>query len=306
VLSETGHPDEALKSYRRAVVILDQLVHDHPTVSKFQNDLADTYYSIGNRLNDASRYSEALISYRLALEIQERLVRDHPAVNVYQNYLAATRNNIGNVLNATGDPTRALKSYRLALEIRERLARDNPTVHSYQGTLGIVLSNIAEIEMIQGRWRDAREHLERATERQGAALAAMPHIRLYRERLVTALLRLWTVCRAINEPAEADRVAIDAVRVVRGGAEPAQGDPGGLYSTSCGLALCIAPAPPEQRPALADEAVQMLKHAIAAGWDNAQLTSRDPDLAPLHERQDFRRLLAELFDRGFPADPLAR
>jgi hypothetical protein len=32
---------------------------------------------------------------------------------------------------------------------------------------------------------------------------------------------------------------------------------------------------------------------------------RDPGLAPLRDRDDFRRLLAELFDRGFPADPFA-
>ena len=303
VLSETGHPDEALKSYRRAVVILDQLVHDRPTVSKFQNDLADTYYSIGNRLNDASRYSEALISYRLALEIQERLARDHPAVNVYQNYLAATRNNIGNVLNATGDPTQALKSYRLALEIRERLARDNPSVHSYQGTLGIALRNIAEIEMSQGRWRDAREHLERATERQRGALAAMPHIRLYRERLITTLVDLSKVWRALDKPAEADRVAVEVMRVAREGAELAQRNPGDLYSAACGLALCVGPAPPEQRQALADEAAEMLKQAVAAGWNNAQLTNRDPDLASLHDRDDYRSLVAELFDRSFPAEP---
>ena len=62
----------------------------------------------------------------------------------------------------------------------------------------------------------------------------------------------------------------------------------------------------DQRPALEAEAVQLLKQAIAAGWSNAQQTSRDPDLAPLRDRDDFRRLLAELFDKGFPADPFAK
>jgi eukaryotic-like serine/threonine-protein kinase len=57
--------------------------------------------------------------------------------------------------------------------------------------------------------------------------------------------------------------------------------------------------------ALGAEAVQALKQAIAAGWNDAQHTSRDPNLAPLRDRDDFRRLLAELFDRGFPADPFA-
>jgi hypothetical protein len=33
--------------------------------------------------------------------------------------------------------------------------------------------------------------------------------------------------------------------------------------------------------------------------------TQDPDLDPLRHRADFRRLLAELFDRDFPADPFA-
>jgi hypothetical protein len=35
-------------------------------------------------------------------------------------------------------------------------------------------------------------------------------------------------------------------------------------------------------------------------------TNSDADLAPLREREDFCRLLADLFDSGFPADPFAR
>jgi hypothetical protein len=62
----------------------------------------------------------------------------------------------------------------------------------------------------------------------------------------------------------------------------------------------------EQRQALAADAVQRLKEAMAAGWNDAGKTNSDPDLAPLRDREDFSRLLADLFDRGFPADPFAR
>jgi hypothetical protein len=51
-----------------------------------------------------------------------------------------------------------------------------------------------------------------------------------------------------------------------------------------------------------------LRKAVAAGWKTprhvAQMT-RDPDLDALRHRPDFRRLLAELCDRGFPTDPFA-
>ena len=59
--------------------------------------------------------------------------------------------------------------------------------------------------------------------------------------------------------------------------------------------------------------------ALLARGDEVVGLSRDParaartnptvswhPWAPLHERPDFRALLAELFDRGFPVDPFAR
>jgi hypothetical protein len=60
------------------------------------------------------------------------------------------------------------------------------------------------------------------------------------------------------------------------------------------------------RTQYADEAMAMLHSAVAAGWSSAERTARDPDLLPLRDRADFRRLLAELFDRSFPKDPFAR
>jgi len=58
--------------------------------------------------------------------------------------------------------------------------------------------------------------------------------------------------------------------------------------------------------ALAAEAVQVLKQAVTAGWSDAKHMNRNPALYPLHDRADFRRLMAEMFDRGFPANPFAR
>jgi hypothetical protein len=80
-----------------------------------------------------------------------------------------------------------------------------------------------------------------------------------------------------------------------------------LYSTACNLALCGPLAKDENEgKQYADEAMVMLRAAVVSGWANAEWTAHDPDLIPLHTRADFRRLLAELFDRGFPEDPFAR
>ena len=65
----------------------------------------------------------------------------------------------------------------------------------------------------------------------------------------------------------------------------------------------------EQADAEADKAMIWLTKAVAAGYDTprhlAHMT-RDRDLDALRDRDDFHRLLAELYDRGFPIDPFAR
>jgi hypothetical protein len=88
-------------------------------------------------------------------------------------------------------------------------------------------------------------------------------------------------------------------------AKLAQNNPSELYDVACARALCVPLARGDEQQALAAQAVQTLMQAIAAGWNDAGKTSRDPDLAPLHGRDDFRRLVNDLLDRRFPADPFA-
>jgi hypothetical protein len=107
------------------------------------------------------------------------------------------------------------------------------------------------------------------------------------------------VHQALNQPAE-------AIQARREWADLVRGNPNALYDVTCALALTVPLVPGDQKQVLAAEAVQWLREAIAAGWHDAVHTSRDSDLDPLRDRDDFRRLLAELFDRGFPTDPFAQ
>ena len=73
------------------------------------------------------------------------------------------------------------------------------------------------------------------------------------------------------------------------------------------FAMCVPIARDSAvRTHCAGEAMVALRSAVAAGWSDAAHAARDPDLAPLHDRPEFRTLLAELFDHGFPVDPFAR
>jgi hypothetical protein len=183
--------------------------------------------------------------------------------------------------------------------IRERVAKENPLNPTYQDDLAGTLRNVAEIEMSQLHWREAHKRLERAIEKEQMALAAMPRHPAFHRGLVRALLDSIKVLLALDQPVEAIRVKRELMSLPRE-------SPNDFYDATCALALSVPAMPAEQRQALAAEAVQTLKQAVDAGWTDAQRMSRDRDLASLFNREDFRRLVATLFDTGFPADPFAR
>jgi hypothetical protein len=50
----------------------------------------------------------------------------------------------------------------------------------------------------------------------------------------------------------------------------------------------------ERKQARADRAIELLKQAVAAGWNDVEQTKQDTDLDPLRARGDFKKLLVEL------------
>jgi serine/threonine-protein kinase len=298
LLIDTGRPVEALESYHRALAILERLARDNPAVVRFQNGLAFDHTNIGALLAIAGRPAEALESYRRALAIRERLAREHPTIVEHQSHLARGHLNIGAVLGSMGRDGEALESYRRALAIQERLAREHPSNPEYQGDLGASFHNIAQIQIDRGRWAEAGQQLDRAIDHQRKALAAAPRHPIYRQTLGKHLMSRVKVDRALGQTTR-------AIRTARELAALSSGDPDVLYDAACALAMGLPPAPAGDRAALDAEAMQRLREAVAAGWSDAGHTGRDPDLDLLRNRDDFRRLLAHLFDRGFPADPFA-
>jgi tetratricopeptide (TPR) repeat protein len=287
-----------MASYRRALEIREQLARMNRDVTEFQSELAESHTCIGTLLYRTGSRNEALDLYRRALEIRERLTRDNPAVTQFLRDLAGDHTNLGNVLGDLGTWSEALTEHGRAIEIIEPLAREYPSVPAYQSSLGASLNNMARIEMRQRHWQEAKQRLEQALKYQHAALASTPHHPRYRQFLRNHLQNLTIVYRALDQPAEAARAAREWGALM-------QGNPNELYDVACALALCVPLTQGQQKESLAALAVQALREAIVAGWRNARHTSVDPDLNPLRDYDDFRRLLAELFDREFPVDPFA-
>ena len=54
----------------------------------------------------------------------------------------------------------------------------------------------------------------------------------------------------------------------------------------------------------ADSAMVCLQKAVQAGWKDAARVKKDTDLDPLREREDFKKLIAEL-EKKFPPPEVA-
>jgi hypothetical protein len=202
----------------------------------------------------------------------------------------------------------AWATHQKALEIREWLVREYPTVVEFQHDLGGTLNNLAMLEMDQQSWDSARRRLVRAVECQRTALRAQPTRQTYRQFLWNHLWNLTRTCLALRRVGEAANAAREL-------AELTPADSTALYDVSCLLSHCAASArgvladgtgADARSAAFRDEAMEVFKRAIAAGWSRANYTARDPGLAALHDRADFRVLLAEMFDQEFPRNPFGR
>jgi hypothetical protein len=79
-------------------------------------------------------------------------------------------------------------------------------------------------------------------------------------------------------------------------------DAASLYNAACHRAFTAAvlraadssPAGTKQADAEAEKAMAWLRKAVAAGYKNAAHMEKDKDLDALREREDFKKLLAEL------------
>src|SRR5206468_2245320 len=82
----------------------------------------------------------------------------------------------------------------------------------------------------------------------------------------------------------------------------ARGEPAYLYDLACAGALCasLAAEGKEQAGQLA-AALDALRRAVAAGYDNAHRLRTDSQLAPLRSEAAFQQLLRDLEGKGKPA-----
>ena len=147
-------------------------------------------------------------------------------------------------------------------------------------------------------FKAAKAHLEEAEPHYQAALQANSRNPLYQQFFRNSMRLLIEANAGLQDQA----AALQAARKLRDlGWAPA----GDAHYAAHALALCIPVVEKDQQldatkrqaamQFYGDEAMKMLRDAVGKGWQNAALfLTKDPALAPLRQRDDFKKLLAEV------------
>jgi tetratricopeptide (TPR) repeat protein len=257
-----GRHGDALKLREETLALRKaKLGPDHPDTLKSMYNLAHSYLYLGQIADALKLHAETL-----AL-MKTKVGPDHPDTLKYMD--AAARAFI--LLR----PTESLKLYEETLALRKaKLGPDHPdTLKSMWGVAASIfwLDRGAEAVPV------IDECVQRAADKvvDPRLLADVMNLRL----------RHFEKAR---DPAGCQQTAAMWEKLNRTDADS-------LYTAACMRAVSAAALTGvKQADAEAEQAMAWLKQAIAAGYKDAAHMEKDKDLDALREREDFKKLLAEL------------
>jgi tetratricopeptide (TPR) repeat protein len=222
------------------------------------------------------------------------LVKDHPKVSSYQGRLGDIYQYLGIDYQDLKDGPNAKAAHQKALDIYEQLARDQYDVPAYQVLYAGRHNDLGDFYRYTGQPDQAKAAYQQALTILEQVVRKYPDSSDYQRTLASTLARLGEHVRATEE--------------MKAGVSKASLWPYDVYAQARVYALFSLGAPKDaslsvaQRENLADHyaahAVELLRKAQTDGyfklWGNVRGMKKDKDLDPLRQREDFKKLLAEL------------
>jgi serine/threonine protein kinase len=275
---DAGRTQEALKLFEERLP-LAKAKHgpDHPDTLVNMNNLASSYILVGEA-------GKAMAILQDTLILRGRRVKAEPSNSSEQLFLAWTHGQMGEAEQAQVEYDAAVPAYAKSVEMFEKLdqagALKNPF---FRRRMDFYRQRLALCRKAEQAVKD----LDFALEQPAAEVPELLDMRL------RYLLNKQKLPAAVETAAKMKELAGD---------KPIQ-----LYDAACAYALCAAVAKKlvadsQKKPLanargsdeLAEEAMALLKQAVAKGYKDAAHLKQDKDLNALRNRPDFQKLLPEL------------
>ena len=331
LLARRDKDREALEQYRKALNVVEKLTLEYTNVPDYQRDLAATCYDIGNFVNDfkdGPKRSESY--YRLALSTYEKLVTEFPEQRVYRDDLAKVHYELGNALLDMQKKAEAEEQYLKGIAVREKLVSDFPNYPDYSVDLLKRYVTYAEMKLDS---KDATSSLlwfEKAFDSLRKVQEFETQLASYKKYMVRSFqgrgkaydqLRMETKAdadwqKAIELSSEQDRHRIRTRRAIHLVFEdqvpkaiamveelaklPIKEakrwyEMGSVYSLASKLTS-------DQEQKYSDRAMELLNEAVTLEYSDVETMSKDTNLDPIREREDFRKLLEELKEKNMSSE----
>jgi len=292
-LQQLGKGSEAEQENRRALAICEKLAADFPAVPRYRMLLANSYHGLGVSLWAVDKFPESEREDRKALTIQESLAADFPTVPEYRMLLATSYHNLGVSLWAVDKFPEAEREYRKALTIRESLAADYPAVPRHRMELAHLYRNLGVTLKELGKRSEAGELYRKAVDIQEKLVADHPTVPRYQSNLADGrtVLAGWRV--------DGGQIT-EAIAEVTELAKSSNLNANNWYEFACVYARAGGKSPQKKRE-YTDRAMECLNKAVRAGFRDAREMKRETALDSLRDRDDFKKLLAELTGSDRPS-----
>ncbi len=331
ILGHLGKREEARIALQSALDLQKKLAAQFPADPVYQHAVAYTHSNLGVLLVELGKRDEALVEYRLARDLQMRLVEQFPAVWAHQVDLAHTHNSLGIVFMELGKWAPARTEHEKAHGMRKKLAEQFPAMPSHQVMLGGSYCNFGNLIRNEGHaaqsveWFDnAVQLLQQVHQKHPLEFRAKEYLRNSHHGRAQAFDRLQKYAEAVNDwdrtvefspPAEQPNfragramALLQAGRVAEAVAEVAELTKASSttrqwYELACIYSVASGKIA-DKKQEYADRAMEFLHKSVTSGFNNAAHMTKDSDLDPLREREDFKKLIAELETKAAP--PLAK
>ncbi|HEX4588396.1 MAG TPA: tetratricopeptide repeat protein, partial [Gemmataceae bacterium] len=276
---------------------LQQLAAEFPKQPDYRQTLTEMHFSRGSRLKSAGRRQEAEREFGAAVSLVKQLAADFPSRPEFRRNLAVCHAGLGNVLTEMDRLKEAEDAYAAALALIKPLAAKSRDEPGPRNDLAVMLASLAFLRLKTRDFQAAKALLEEARPHHEAALKAGAGNANYQRNYRIFLTLLVPVTAGLGDPAAAKQIAY---KVRDLGWEP----PDDAYDAACALSRCVPIVQKSEKTSeedrdkqaafYGDEAMTMLRDAVAKGFKDAAHMKQDKDLNPLRGREDFEKLLSEL------------
>ncbi len=319
---ELGRHDVARTDYETSRDLRKKLTENYPAVPEYRWELALTHNGLAILLAGLGQYEAARMAFESAGDLYKNLVVAHPAVPQYQQELAASHNNLGNLLLIQGNREAARTELETARELQKKLVAAFPAVPQFRIELSASYNNFGILVREGGQPADSLQWFDLAIgtltpvyeqdRRQVTARQFLRNAHFNRAEAYDLLkkhaeaLKDWD--QAVELTAEAEQPSYRAGRATsrlhagetaEAVAEVAELTKASNWSAEewygfAGVFAVASTKVADRRQEYAERTMELLRQAVRAGYKDAAGLAGNPSFDPLRQREDFKKMLAEL------------